>query len=430
MPGLFPTAIERVVAIVKESTYGVAPDGVTPAQIMRRTKFGITLSADNYTSNEINSTGQVNGIRIGSRKVEGPISCELSPGTYNDLWAAILRSVWQGGDQSQGTPGILFIPEKPDSNDSFTVEVWDPGISGSSIYTGCRVTKADVSCPATGNVTVEFTFTGQNMVTGDEQTFTTLTPASKSEIFAAVSGSLLGFSPDAPDVTQAVADITAFNFTIDANASTQAVVGSNLTPDVFIGRISVSGSFSAIYKNNLWRKSFTDETPFGLSLRFNTDNSVDADYMVFDFPYIKLGSVSDDEGEQSITQQCNFTALMNPLPEMYGPSSSTIMISDSTILGGASVPMTGATVDVDATSATVGEVFTAAATVAVTPSNASGITITYALSGAGAAGLSVDASGAISGTPTAAGNAVLTATVQDDSQNTETPTATIIVAAS
>lgn len=430
MPGLFPTAIERTVAIVKESTYGIAPDGATPAQIMRRTKFGITLSADNYTSNEINSTGQVNGFRIGSRKVEGPISCELSPGTYNDLWAALLRNAWQGGNQAQSTPGILYIPEKPDSNDSFTVEVWDPSISGSSLYTGCRVTKADVSCPATGNVTVEFTFTGQNMTTGDEQTFTTVIPASKSEIFAAVSGALLGFSPDTPDDTESVADITAFNFTIDANASTQAVVGSNLTPDVFIGRISVSGSFTAIYKDNVWRKNFTDETPFGLSLRFNTDNSADADYMIFEFPYIKLGSVSDDEGEQSITQQCNFTALMNPLPESYGPTSSTIMISDSTILGGASVPMTGATVDVDVTSATVGEVFAAAATVAVTPPNASGIIKTYALSGAGAAGLSVDASGAITGTPTAAGDAVLTATVKDDSNNTETPTATIIVAAS
>lgn len=428
MPGLFPTAIERVVSIVKESTYGTAPDGATPAQIMRRTKFGITLSADNYTSNEINSTGQVNGFRIGSRKVEGPISCELSPGTYNDLWAALLRNAWTGGSAASGTPGQLYIPEKPDSNDSFTIEVWDPAV-GSSLYTGCRVTKADVSCPATGNVTVEFTFTGQNMTTGDKQTFTTLTPATKSEIFAAVSGALTGCSPDSPDQTQAIADITAFNFTIDANASTQAVVGSNLTPDVFIGRISVTGSFTAIYQDNTWRTGFTEETPFGLSLRFNADNTANADYMMFKFPYIKLGSVSDDEGEQSITQQCNFTALMNPVPETYGPDSSTILIQDSTIMGGASVPMTDATVVVDSVAATVGVAYTGQATVTVTPADATGITMAYALSGDGADGLVVDDSGAITGAPTMAGEATLTVTVNDDSGNTKTPTATITVSA-
>lgn len=91
--------------------------------------------------------------------------------------------------------------------------------------------------------------------------------------------------------------------------------------------------------------------------------------------------------------------------------------------------MTGATVAIDKTTATVGAAYTGQATVTVTPSNATGITTTYALSGTGAAGLSVNASGAITGAPTAAGTATLTATVKDDSGTTKTATATITVSA-
>ncbi|MDK9586729.1 putative Ig domain-containing protein [Lelliottia wanjuensis] len=91
--------------------------------------------------------------------------------------------------------------------------------------------------------------------------------------------------------------------------------------------------------------------------------------------------------------------------------------------------MTGATVAIDNVTGEVGTAYTGQATVTVTPVDATGITTTYALSGTGAAGLSVSATGAITGTPTAVGTATLTGTVKDDSGTTKTATATITVSA-
>ena len=80
----------------KEVTWGVAP-GATGAQLLRRTTSDLNMVKNAYESNEMRSDFQVADMRHGIRSVNGNINGELSPLTYVDFFAAILRKAAVAG---------------------------------------------------------------------------------------------------------------------------------------------------------------------------------------------------------------------------------------------------------------------------------------------------------------------------------------------
>ncbi len=60
-------------------------------QILRRTSSALELKKATFQSNEIRTDFQVADFRHGSKFIEGPISGELSPGTYKDFMGSALR---------------------------------------------------------------------------------------------------------------------------------------------------------------------------------------------------------------------------------------------------------------------------------------------------------------------------------------------------
>lgn len=81
-------------AIIKsETTYGVLP-GASGAQYMRRTALTLDLKKETYESNEQRPDSQVADMRHGARQVVGKYSGELSPATYAEFIANILRRDW------------------------------------------------------------------------------------------------------------------------------------------------------------------------------------------------------------------------------------------------------------------------------------------------------------------------------------------------
>lgn len=74
----------------KETTFGTAA-GASGAQLLRRTTSGLKLGKDTYASQEINTARQDKDFRHGVRRVSGPIAGEISPGTYEDFFAAAVR---------------------------------------------------------------------------------------------------------------------------------------------------------------------------------------------------------------------------------------------------------------------------------------------------------------------------------------------------
>lgn len=68
-----------------------ASPGTSGGQVLRRVASTVNLQRDPYQSQEIRSDRQVSDFRLGTKRVQGDISGELSPGTYWDFMVALCR---------------------------------------------------------------------------------------------------------------------------------------------------------------------------------------------------------------------------------------------------------------------------------------------------------------------------------------------------
>lgn len=87
------TGIAKHLVYKKEVTWGTAPSAAS-AQRLRRVTSDLNLVKDTYQSGEIRSDYQISDFRHGTRRVEGSISGELSPGTYEDFIASAVRRLF------------------------------------------------------------------------------------------------------------------------------------------------------------------------------------------------------------------------------------------------------------------------------------------------------------------------------------------------
>lgn len=82
--------VSKVLAYKKQSGIG-SPASGSGGQQLRRTTSTINLTKEAYQSAEIRPDQQVADYRHGPNQVAGSIAGEISPGTYKDLMAAVLR---------------------------------------------------------------------------------------------------------------------------------------------------------------------------------------------------------------------------------------------------------------------------------------------------------------------------------------------------
>lgn len=377
------TPINKQVRIKKETNWGTAA-GTTGAQLLRRVSSDLDLRKQVYESAEIRTDYQVSDLRHGVREVQGRVSGELSPLTYEALFAAVARKAWAAtssltslsitiaasgsaytltrGSGSYLTDGIkigdvvrltagtftagnlnnnllvvnltatvatvvtlngsaltaegpissatlavpgkrTFVPTTSHTDDSFSIEHWFSDISKSELFTGCKVMSAAVSLPATGIATTDFSFMGKDVTTATAAYFASPTALTSTGVLAAVNG-IVRYG------NGSVANITGLNFTIDGGMSATPVVGSNTYPDIFEGRVGVSGQFTAYFEDTTYRDAFLNETEVSISVALTTGNSNNSDFVCFTFPRCKLGGTSKSDGGQGgIIQTVPFTAL-------------------------------------------------------------------------------------------------------------------------
>lgn len=398
--------IAKSVRIKKETTWSTAP-GTTGAQLLRRVSSDLDLRKQTYESAEIRTDYQVADMRHGVRSVEGRISGELSPLTYEMLFAAALRKQWAAtsaltslsitiaasganytltrgsgsfltdgvkvGDVVRLTAGTFtagnlnnnllvigltatvatvavlngssltaegpiasatltvpgkrsYVPTSSHTDDSFSIEHWFSDINQSELFRGCKVMNASVNLPATGIATADFGFMGCDVTTATSAYYTSPTAATTTGVLAAVNGVVRYGSGK-------VANVTGLNFTIDGAMSATPVVGSNVYADIFEGRVTVSGQFTAFFEDSTYRDAFLNETEVSLTVAMTTSNSANADFVAFTFPRVKLGGATkSDGGTGGVVQTVPFTALFNSAGGS-GTSSeaTTVVIQDSAI---------------------------------------------------------------------------------------------------
>ena len=378
------TGVAKNLAYKAESTWGTVP-AASGAQLLRRLSSSLSLKKQTYQSNEIRSDYQVSDMRHGVRSVEGTISGELSPGTYEDFIAAALRKNFAAvsaitglsltiatsgsfytitratgdfvsgglkiGDVIRITAGSVnannlnknamivaltttiatvyvlngltmtaegpiasctvsvvgkksMVPTSGHTDQSFSIEHWQSDVSKSDVFSGCKVNTMSIQLPASGIAQIEFGLMGKDVVTADAQYFTAPTAATTSGVVAAVNGAVI--------VNGArVANITGMNFTLNGGMSAEPVVGSNSYPDIFEGRVTVSGQITAFFEDHTYFDLFDAESEVAVACAFTTTSAKDSDFISFVFPRVKFGSADRDDGEKGIVQTLSFTALYN-----------------------------------------------------------------------------------------------------------------------
>jgi hypothetical protein len=217
-----------------------------------------------------------------------------------------------------------FAPLSGHTDDSFTIEEFYSDIDQSEVYTGMKVGSMAMQLPATGLVTVDFSFLGKNLAqTGTVQYFSNPTAASANGIFAAVNGAVI-----VDGVPTSL--ITSADITIERGLEAAQTIGTNFAADVFTGRIRITGNFSTYFQDGAFRNYFDQEQTVSLVIALTTGNAKDAGVVSIVLPKVKIGSATKDDGEMGIIQQHSFSALLNDVTTAGLPATS-VLIQDTTI---------------------------------------------------------------------------------------------------
>ena len=217
-----------------------------------------------------------------------------------------------------------YAPTTGHTDDSYTFEEWYADIGQSEVTVGNKVNTVGIALPATGLTTVDLSFMGQDLKQrGVSQFFTSPSAQNSNGIFAAVNGALI--VNGAP-----VALVTGANFNINRNMTSEAVVGSNIKPEIYEGRIIVDGDFTTLYQDGTFAGYFDNETEISLVVALTANSLPNSEFMSFTIPRLKLSTNTKDDGEKGIVSSNSFQALKGF--GANGFEATTLMIQDSTLV--------------------------------------------------------------------------------------------------
>lgn len=216
----------------------------------------------------------------------------------------------------------LITPSSGQLYKSYTIEHWFSDITVSELFTGCKFGQTTIGMPSTGLVTFNSQVIGQNMTPATVQQLTTPTDSTSTASLAAVNGKLTYNGAD-------LAMITGITLQIAPAMEANPVIGSNIVPWIFQGMLRVSGSFTALFMDETLSTIFINEQEVQLSVEMTTGSAANADFMRFSLPRVKAMSNTKSDGQMSLIQSFNFTALENVTDT--STDLTTLVIQDSTL---------------------------------------------------------------------------------------------------
>jgi hypothetical protein len=258
--------------------------GIKKGDVVRITAGSVNASNLNKNLLVVNIVALTLTVRVlnGSALVaEGPIaSCTVSmPG--KKTWA----------------------PTTGHTNKSFSIEHWFSDLVQSEVYTGCQPSTLDLQLPASGLATIGIGVVGQGINRATSQYFTSPTAATSTGLLAAVNGVLLVAGT-------AVAVLTGLTLNLQSNRSGDPVVGSNVVPTLFPGRILLSGQATAYFDSVTLRDAFVDETEVEILFALSADNTAASDFIGLALPRVKVNGHTLNDGEGGLVATIPFQALL------------------------------------------------------------------------------------------------------------------------
>ena len=174
------------------------------------------------------------------------------------------------------TPGrTTFVPESGHTNIYYTVEEWYPDAPVSERNIDVKVSQADISLPGSGNATIKFSAIGLDQTSAVTEYFTAPTVETTTEALAAANGLLIVNGAS-------VAVVTDLSISINGNGTAaDGVVGTNIRPEVFMGKLAVTGSFSAYFDGGSIQNLFLTEANVAIISALSSGSEAAADFMTF-----------------------------------------------------------------------------------------------------------------------------------------------------
>lgn len=237
------------------------------------------------------------------------------------LDGVVLTDEAAGGTRTIAVVGKkTYTPETAHTDDSFTFEHYYSDVTQSEVFTGCKVNTLAIALPPSGMATINIGLMGKDITTATSEYFTTPTAATSSGVLASVNG--IAYAIGSRQYS-----LTGLNINYTGNLSKEPVVGSNTVPDIFEGRVVVTGELTAFFENGTLRDAFINETEVALMFVFTTNNNKNPDFISFVMPRCKLGGAAKDDGEKGLVQTIPFQALFNSSGTT--DAKTTLIIQDS-----------------------------------------------------------------------------------------------------
>ena len=218
----------------------------------------------------------------------------------------------------------LLMPQVGVVQPSFTVEEWYSDVSVSTLSLGVTVTQMQFQLPARGFVTFTGSFTGQNQVESSSQVYGTPTAVVSSPSMT-MNGGLVLYQG------AVVGYMSNASLSISAPAQSDPMIGTNITPAVFLGVLSATGSFTCLMTNDTMTNDFLLENEVQLCFLMTANSSAtNGSAMSFYMPRVKLGAAAKQDSQTAITRSFNFQALENT-GTVADADLSTIVIQDTAV---------------------------------------------------------------------------------------------------
>lgn len=211
------------------------------------------------------------------------------------------------GDSVTGTVKgkKTLAPLTGHTNDYFTFEEWYPDISQSELYTDGKLGQMMFDLPANGNSKATFDFMALGYATNAAEQFTTPATETTTGLISSVTGDLI--INGVP-----MATVTGLQMTVSEGAANVGpVVGSVFAPDISVGWIKVTGSFTAYFQDATLPTAYLNESVIGLNMVCSVDNTPNSDVIVFTIGQMKLTSSTPDDGPKAILRTYSFVAQLN-----------------------------------------------------------------------------------------------------------------------
>lgn len=218
-----------------------------------------------------------------------------------------------------------IVPASGHVSRKFAFETYHSDLDIARLFTECRMTGYRLGLPAEGMSTIEMMLMGRDMVVhsgSNAPYFTSPTDATSTGVCAAVNGLLMVSGT-------AIGVITGVDIAMDLAGSTKQVVGQTFTPEIFLGRANVSGTFNALLEDATLLNNFADEDEVSALLYLTTSNADAADAVSIYLPRLKFGGADVQlSGEAEVPISIPFQCLKY-VGSGNGIDQTTIRVCDT-----------------------------------------------------------------------------------------------------